>query len=329
MELGVNTHFSYPNIYKADPSGVCTLIKLLGFTIVRENHAAGVAIAKAAGLRVIGVAGNGTVAKAMLEAKCDWLEGPNEFNSPDMRGGYVALDWMDELRRRWRAMVAERDAFQKLSGKRVPMLAPSFSNGNQDQAIADARKIGAFIEADFGNLHVYPANQTPANYLARVQKCRAISDAMAPGKPVVLTEFGTWHAGVNTAAAQAKTGHIATDPVQAAKLYPGYLDGLASLGIAIACLYEFADEVDKQALTRRNPHEGYFGVVDASLNSKAHTAILAGAAGRLNGSGPAIAERDDALRRLTESQRQLQVESGRVATAKQLSHDAADKIAAV
>lgn len=268
--LGVNTHFSYSNVYKARASEVVDAILRNNFQLVRENHYTGVQLAKTRGLQVIGIAGNAAVAMQMLQAGADFLEGPNEFNSPGMRGGWTGTDWIAELKLRWKAIVGARDAHASSTGRRVPLVCPSFSLGNVTGAISSAKACGALPGVDYGNLHVYPGNVDPAAFEAKVRNSMPVSDAMAPGKPVILTEFGTWWA---PNAAQLNATHTPTDPQQAAAWWPGYLDVVFNkLGFPMACIYEFADEVDKQVPEKKQ--EGWFGVVDKDLTDKPQTSVI-------------------------------------------------------
>lgn len=261
-QLGTNTHFSYtPTAYVQNPQGVLDGIKAMNMTVVRENSARGVAIAKAAGLTVIGMAGSGPIAADMILQGADYIEGPNEFNGGQPPG------WMEKLKVAWDGVVKARNA----ATRQVPLIAPSLSVGRQAQAIADAQTLGAFRDADYGNLHVYMANQDPATFAKRLKTCMAIPGAMTPGRPVILTETGTWWC--DDPAIRTKSTHTPTNPTDAAQWWPGWADVIFNqLGIVIACTYEAVDEVDKQ--TPAKLQEGWFGLLDKDLKDKIQTPVL-------------------------------------------------------
>jgi hypothetical protein len=291
--LGANVHLSYTaTAYVKQQSAVLDAIDpakpdSLGFVLLREDSATGVAKLKARfgnAVKVIGVAGNGAVAKAMLDAGVDYLEGPNErwtdthlkvkvpvsAEYPKGERPYTVAERVDDIVALWNQVYDTREAFQARTGKRIPLLSPSASLGNVKDATAMAKAIGKLAkQPDFQSHHNYSGNRSPAAYLQSLELSKSIADVLAPGKPAILTEFGLWWD--DDPAVRSAASHHPTKPDDAIRLYPAYIQAIKDAGFVMAVLYEVVDEAGTDHARRKALQEGRLGQLDLDLSDKPWT----------------------------------------------------------
>lgn len=294
LTIGGNVHLSYANtVYGTNPAGVMAAVDKLGFLILRENSADGVAALKAyygSRVKVIGIAGNGTIAKAMLLAGADYLEGPNELftnKNQTVKIGTTTRKRTQTERAAyaitmWEEVYDARQAYTASSGHRVPLLSPSASMGDKADALAVAKLMGALDkQPDIQSHHAYTGNRTVDLYVASLRDSKAIQDALAPGKPRWLTETGSWWD--DNAAIRSAASHTPTAPLDAIRLWPLYYDAIEAEGFSVALMYETADEAGTDGYGRKPLQEGRLGVLDLDLSDKPWTPTIRDQAGRRNG----------------------------------------------
>lgn len=290
MLIGGNAHPAYATtVYGTNPTGVQDAIDparpgSLGFVLLRiGNDPAGCRAWKqhfGDRVKIVGVAGNSTIAAQMLPW-VDFLEGPNEYYTNPNNG--TQAQRASKLKTLWTGIAAARDAY---TARFVPLLSPSASLGNVTDALHTAQLIGALSpQPEYQSIHCYPGNRTPDQYKTVLrQNAMAIADILAPSKPRICTEMGTWWDD-DPAVRNAATHHP-TAPSDAVNWWPLYLQVLSDLGFYATLVYQSADEAGNDAYGRKPLQEGRLGLLDLDLSDKPWTDVVRQIAWNWNGLNP-------------------------------------------
>jgi hypothetical protein len=171
------------------------------------------------------------------------LEAPNEW---DLRSGG---DWLEEVKRFQRDLHSAVRAVPELDG--VAVLGPSVGRHFR---VEELRGFGDSI--DIANLHNYPRGGPPEDELeAELANARA----MAPGKPLYVTETG-YHTAVNQTDRQAPVSEQAKADYLTRTLLENY-----RLGVERTYIYQL---VDGRPDPRYKDQEQHFGLLRNDLSEK-------------------------------------------------------------
>lgn len=171
------------------------------------------------------------------------LEAPNEW---DLRGGG---NWLEETKRFQRELHSTVHADPELDG--IPVVGPSVGRHFRVQELRD---FGDSI--DIANVHNYPRGGPPEEDLeAELANARA----MAPGKPLYVTETG-YHTAVNQTDRQAPVSEQAQADYLTRTLLENY-----RLGVQRTYIYQL---VDGQPEPSYEDQEQHFGLLRNDLSEK-------------------------------------------------------------
>jgi hypothetical protein len=286
---GLNAHGlgtgAYANtVYARNPQGVIEAAKNLNVKSIRDNTVNGIKQWREAGFEEVygpGVSYADVLAK--LRAGATIAEPPNEwFTNTRLKNPDGSTMTQAQRASGMKSLVGDtvraRDDYFKESGRWVPVMGPSISMGNRVDALAVAKLIGPLPGVDFGNLHCYSGNRSEADFKSSLLYGVNICDAMTPGKPIYLSEFGMWWD--EDPVIRADTTHFPTAPADAIRLIPVYFKVIEDTGRFVTVnWYETADEerlvngqlVLKGSDANNDWQEGRLGLLTKDLKDKAWT----------------------------------------------------------
>lgn len=162
------------------------------------------------------------------------IEGPNELDISNLK------DWKGVLKT-YQSQIFQTVRSQKQFSD-IQIVAPSMAFAGNGRSIAELRD-----NADFGNLHSYPAGQMPSNiYPEQLDIGREVFGSL----PIIMTETG-YHNALADKSDQPSVSELA-----AAKYIPRiFLENFLH-GIARTYLYELFDEAPNPDLNNNQLHWG-------------------------------------------------------------------------
>jgi hypothetical protein len=249
--VGVNVHMEYRDSAYADVSRALAALKYLGVSLVRDaapdpyNQAMPSYIPLArAGVRFdlvvngseISTAISGlTVLESRYPGAVHSIEGPNEINN------HASFSFAG-LTDRHRAATAYQTALYS-AVKTNPILRAIPVLAFTDYPVTPG-------PCDVANFHAYPDGRGPAG--ARLTEDADAALAVAPGKPLIDTEFGYFTQPIRGALSQK---------AQARLILSGLLDN-AARGVRETYIYQLLDAYSDPAATDNQKHFGLFDIND-------------------------------------------------------------------
>jgi len=303
--VGVNIHASYSDTAYGESATIQQELVKLGVRFVRDGACVGCVEQRKVllGLAAVGIKTDFTMRQPgspdSLPSLVDMLsgpmspavasiEGPNEYDSSGNQ------NWAADLRAYQQQLYRLVRAAPSLTG--IPVLGPSLVSGQDYSALGDLS-----ASVDQGNVHPYPGNQAPLANLASNQQAET---AVAPGKPLAVTEVGYHNALAST------DGNRPVSELAASVYIPRLFLDFFQAGVTRSFLYEFIDErPDPQHLNQENS----FGLLRSDASEKPAFHTLQTLLGSLVSSAPGTFTRSPLATQTTQAPgdlRQLTLQTG-------------------
>lgn len=303
--VGVNVHASYSDTAYGQSATIQQELVKLGVHFVRDGACVGCVEQRRVlmGLAAVGIKTDFTMRQPgspdSLPSLVDMLsgpmspavasiEGPNEYDYSGNR------NWAADLRSYQQQLYRLVKAAPSLTG--IPVLGPSLVSSQDYSALGDLS-----ASVDQGNIHPYPGNQAPLANLASNQQAET---AVAPGKPLAVTEVGYHNALASTG------GNRPVSELAASVYIPRLFLDFFQAGVTRSFLYEFIDERPDPQHTNQ---ENSFGLLRSDASEKPAFHTLQTLLGSLASSAPGTFTRSPLAMQTTQAPgdlRQLTLQTG-------------------
>ncbi len=270
--VGVNVHFGYSSTSYGDTGRVLAALDDLRVRHVRDSLPTSANPALLSALRRLPAHGiSATLALGQtnrgvralpaprlvfdelrrdgIRPDVDAVEPPNEW---DMQGGEQWVEQISGWTRTFSGLLEKDPRWRD-----VTFVGPSTGRINR---VSDLPDLGAFIDAS--NVHLYTGGGPPERDLDRLDEARA----MAPGKPLWVTEMG-----FHTAVEQPGRQPAVTEAQQGSYLLRQLLEN-AQNGVQRSYIYELLEQRPEPALRNQERH---FGLLRPDFSHKPAFDMLA------------------------------------------------------